>query len=141
MPLFKRSESRMTNQNAIDQDGQDVAECSLVHPIKISVENYWQELESMGQCGQLPRVLASELKALINSFIHKTITSQATPVVIQMAKEYLPCGIVLTNGEVENHYTVMVFIPDVGKEQTTRTFFQLVPGYQNGKLRYLDEVA
>lgn len=114
-----------------------VKECARTHPLRLSVGNYWQELERMGQCGQLPRGLAEEMKALVSSFLHNTISSQVSSDAIVAAKEYLRAGIVLIDGEVENRYTIMVFVPNEGKEQEVRTFFCLVPGYQNGKLRYL----
>ena len=109
-----------------------------MNPIKLTVANNWQELDQLEKNGILPGELARHLKSLIGcplkNMIHPTVSAE----VLCLTKIHLKEGILITDEErcFEQLYDLVLF---QGSEQT-RPFFHLIPKYQQGRFRYLDEV-
>ncbi len=112
-------------------------------PLKLSVFNYWQEIEVLIEQRTLPQELGTCLRSLISSHVHKTIPPEAKPHLVTYASVYLPDGIEFSGvagHEMCGLYDVMVFVPDFGKELKLRAFFYLVRKWPGGQLKYSRDV-
>ncbi len=110
---------------------------SRLVPIILSAENYCRELEELAATSGFPWELATMLKGLVTATINDVCPPEAKPNLIALAKEHLKGGITIGKDTVCSQFSVVVF---VAKDQDVgRTFFSLVPRYNNCILRRLDE--
>ena len=114
-------------------------------PIELSSSNYWMEIEEFTKTGKIPQELGDILKAVVNSHIKETIPCIASRRLIDLAKKYLMDGIKVKYSDMDRFYNIrfynmMVFVPNIEEGEVLRSFFLLVPKYNGGKLKYLDEI-
>jgi hypothetical protein len=109
-------------------------------PIVLSSSDYWMEIEELTKTGKIPRELGGLLKGVINSHMNETIPCTATPRLIKMMKRHLMGGVRLIYSDRDRFYNVMVFVPNAESSEVCRSFFLLVPKYNGGRLKYLDEI-
>jgi hypothetical protein len=111
--------------------------------LKFSLQKHWQEIDDLQKKGILPDELGWCLKSLITDHLCGNFTPDATPRLIQQAKQHIGNGFVLvdeTHNGRELMFDIVVCVPDPGNPKRTRKFFQLIPRYPGARLRYLDEV-
>lgn len=113
---------------------------STQSPIELSSSDYCMEIEQLTKTGKIPQELGGLLKAVVNSHLNEAISCVATHYHIGLAKKYLTEGIKLRYSDRDRAYNMMVFIPNSESSEVCRSFFLLVPKYNGGKLKYLDEI-
>ncbi len=111
-------------------------------PLKLSRENYWQELEAMRKDGTLPLEVVDTLKSLISSHFNHTFGPEARGRVLAMVREHLKGGIFFSDtnrhgGITESLHDVGVVVPD--DLVKGRSFFILLPKYPGGTVMRLGE--
>lgn len=109
-------------------------------PIELSSSDYWMEIEELTKTGKIPQELGGILKSVVNSHMNKTISCTANRRLIDLAKKYLTAGIKLRHSDRDRFYNMMVFVPNIESSEVRRSFFLLVPKYNGGRLKYLDEI-
>ncbi len=108
--------------------------------LKLTTWAYWEELDELMEDDRIQVELGMCLRALISSHINKTIPPEASSTLVQIAKNHLAGGIILSDSAGEQFYDLMVFVPDAGGEATRRSFFRLIPKYPGGRFKYLNDI-
>jgi hypothetical protein len=126
MYFFKRGEIQMP------------AEVKNGEPLKLTIANYWQELETAIKEKRMPAALVDSLKMVISAYQNNGVGPTATAHLIGLAKELVPNGICLQYGHADENFDIVVFVPDQLEESDDlRMFFVLIPRYRNGRFKYL----
>ncbi len=119
---------------------QDLAQADPVTgtPLKLTVSEWWRELDRLIKDGTIPTELGMCLKSLVGAHFTKSIPPAASHHLVELAKIHLGGGIELSDSALDKLYDVMVFVPD--DKEINRSFFLLVPKYPGGQLTYLQDV-
>jgi len=111
--------------------------------LRFSLQNHWREIDELEKLGILPGELGRCLKSLITYHPYNAFTPEATPMLIQQAKQHVGNGFVLVDEKrngIELAFDIVVCCPNPGEHTRTRKFFLLIPKYPGAKLKYLDEL-
>lgn len=102
--------------------------------IKLSKDNWWEELGTLQTAEKIPAELTGMLRSLISAMQTSSIPPRATESLIGLAKKHLSDGI----GIGEKYHDVMVYIPN--NPDTHCPFFMLIPKYPHGILVRISEI-
>lgn len=120
---------------------KEMTERKSNQPLKLTKRGYWKEIEILMDKMLLPTEVGILLEGVINTHINSVIPPAVKASQIELAKEYLEGGILLTGDDrIERLFEVGVFVPDPGKEDKLKSFFLLLPKWNEGEVKYLRDL-